>query len=140
MGRDPYPRLSKICLSLPEATAEAFGSHTTFRVRKKVFAYYLVNHHGDGIIGIVVKADDGVQGQLVASDQEQFYVPAYLGPRGWVGARLDRGPAWGVIETLVRDSFHLVAPKTVTSGAAARRARPAPKASRKPKKRRARRA
>ncbi len=45
------PRLSKvteICLAFPEATVERYGSHATFKVKKRVFAYFLNDHHGDG--------------------------------------------------------------------------------------------
>src|SRR5258708_7322282 len=45
-------RITKICLALPESTKERHGSHASFRVRKKVFTYYLDNHHGDGIVAV----------------------------------------------------------------------------------------
>ena len=45
------PNLRDIALALPGATMEMQGDHASFRVKKKVFAYYLKDHHGDGIIG-----------------------------------------------------------------------------------------
>jgi hypothetical protein len=42
-------RLTKLCLALPETTRAIRGDHADFRVRKKVFAYFLNDHHGDGI-------------------------------------------------------------------------------------------
>ena len=51
MAEDDALRLiTELCLSFPEAAAERSGSHATFRVRKKVFAYFLDNHHDDGIV------------------------------------------------------------------------------------------
>jgi hypothetical protein len=49
-------RLSKLCLALPEAVRALHGDHADFRVRKKVFAYFLDSHHGDGIISVCVKS------------------------------------------------------------------------------------
>ena len=45
--RDPLPRLTKICLALPETMRENHGQHAGFLVRKKTFAWYLNDHHGD---------------------------------------------------------------------------------------------
>ena len=48
---------------------------------------------------------------LVGADPERFFVPPYVGPKGWVGMRLDGGPDWGEVAMLVRRSYRLVAPK-----------------------------
>jgi predicted DNA-binding protein (MmcQ/YjbR family) len=83
----------------------------TFYVRKKVFAYFLDNHHGDGIVGLVCKVLPGDNTALIASHPAKFYMPAYVGPRGWVGLRLDRGKVdWDEVEELVSHSYQLVAP------------------------------
>jgi hypothetical protein len=106
--------LSEICLALPEATRELQGDHASFRVRKKVFAYFLNNHHGDGIVSICGKALPGDNKILVASDPEKYYLPAYIGPRGWVGLRLDIGKAdWEEVKELVTGSYLQTAPKTL---------------------------
>src|SRR5215472_7242921 len=84
-------RISKICLALPEASREIRGDHASFTARKKVFAYFLNNHHGDGIVSLARKAFPGDNTALVVSQPERFYLPAYIGPRGWVGLRLDVG-------------------------------------------------
>src|SRR5687768_11731154 len=88
-NRDRLPRLSAICGSFPEVSRETHGSHATFRVRKKVFAYFLDNHHGDGIVSVCVKTTLGENRDLIEHDPLRFYMPAYIGPRGWVGIRVD---------------------------------------------------
>lgn len=105
-------KLFAICLALPEATREVQGSHASFRVGKKVFAYYLNNHHGDGIVSVCCKALPGDNERLIASNPRKFYMPAYIGPRGWVGLRLDR-PAvdWREVKELVQGSYMQTAPK-----------------------------
>jgi phosphoribosylglycinamide formyltransferase-1 len=109
-------RLTKICLGLPEATRQLEGRHAGFRVRDKTFAWYLDDHHGDGIVGVVCKAPPGRSQALAAGEPDRFYRPAYLGSRGWVGLRLDAGPVdWPEVEGLVVESYRLVAPKRLVA-------------------------
>jgi len=105
-------RLSKICLRLPQATRELHGGHAGFRIRKKVFAYYLSNHHGDGIIAVAAKVLPGDNAALVAANPERFYMPAYIASRGWVALRLDVGAIdWDEVAELVVGSYRLIAPR-----------------------------
>ena len=109
-------RLSKICLALPEATRQIMGRHAGFYVRKKTFAYFLDDHHGDGIVGINCKVLPGDNTALIAADPRRFYMPAYVGPKGWVGLRLDTGKIdWEQVAELVTHSYRLVAPKRVAA-------------------------
>jgi hypothetical protein len=105
-------RLMKICLALPEAFQEPAARHATFLVRKHVFAYYLNDHHGDGIISVCCKVLPGDNEALIAAHPERFYMPAYIGPRGWVALRLDVGGLdWNEVAELVVGSYRLIAPK-----------------------------
>jgi hypothetical protein len=45
-------RVTEIALALPGAEREAMGVHASFKVKKKMFAYFLNDHHGDGIVGV----------------------------------------------------------------------------------------
>jgi predicted DNA-binding protein (MmcQ/YjbR family) len=83
-------KLSAICLALPGTSRQAQEDHADFRVGKKVFAYYLDNHHGDGIVSVCCKVLPGENERLIAGSRRKFYMPAYVGPRGWVGLCLDR--------------------------------------------------
>lgn len=108
--------LSDICLALPEATRKIKGDHASFFVRKKVFAYFLNNHHGDGIVSICGKALPGDNTVLVASDPEKYYLPAYIGPRGWVGLRLDIGKVdWDEVRELITGSYLQTAPRKLAA-------------------------
>jgi hypothetical protein len=109
-------RLSKICLALPESSRELMSSHAAFKVRKKIFAYFLNNHHGDGIVAVNCKALPGDNKRLIDADPKRFYMPAYIGPRGWVGLRLDLPDVdWKEVSELVALSYKLVAPKKLAS-------------------------
>ena len=112
-GEHPLLRqLSKICLSLPEAERRDLKEHSDFRVRGKVFAYFLNNHHGDGIISVCCKSALGENIDRASREPARFYLPPYIGPRGWFGLRLD-GEAvdWSEVRGLLELSYGLVAPK-----------------------------
>ena len=110
--KGPIEQVTKICMALPEAAVEYSGSHATFRVRKKVFAYFLDNHHGDGIVSVCVKTRLGEHLHLVQHDPARFYMPAYIGPRGWVGIRVDtKRVDWNEVAQFVKASYCAVAPK-----------------------------
>jgi len=105
-------KLSQICLALPETVRRDSGDHADFRVRGKVFAYFLNNHHGDGIVAVCCKAALGENVDRALREPKRFYLPAYIGPRGWFGLRLDgAGIDWSEVRNLVELSFGLVAPK-----------------------------
>ena len=88
--------------------------HATFRVRGRAFAYLLVDHHGDGIVGLVVKAPPAVAESLIDEEPDRFYRPAYVGHRGWVGLRLDAGEVDDdQVTGLVVESYRLCAPKSL---------------------------
>ncbi len=109
-------KLTGFCLTMPQATRELMGRHTGFSIRKKPFAYFLDDHHGDGIVGISCKVLPGDNKALVASDPARFYMPAYIASKGWVGLRLDVGQVdWNEVKELVTHSYLLVAPKRLAA-------------------------
>jgi predicted DNA-binding protein (MmcQ/YjbR family) len=81
-----------------------------FRVRGKTFATYAVNHHGDGRVALWLGAPAGSQELHVQAEPEHFFVPPYVGPRGWLGVALDQGIAWKRVAALVREAYEKVAP------------------------------
>jgi predicted DNA-binding protein (MmcQ/YjbR family) len=106
--------LTAVALDLPEAKRERGDRHATFRVRGRAFAYLLVDHHGDGIVGLVVKAPPAVAESLIDEEPDRFYRPAYVGHRGWVGLRLDAGEVDDdQVTGLVVESYRLCAPKSL---------------------------
>ena len=109
-------RVSEACLALPESTREIRGDHADFRVRKKIFAYFLSNHHGDGIVSICVKSELGENVDRASTHPDRYYLPAYIGKRGWFGLYLNRGPVdWNEVKNIIELSYRLVAPKTLVA-------------------------
>jgi predicted DNA-binding protein (MmcQ/YjbR family) len=110
LAADLHQAVRDACLWLPEA--EEFVSHGSpnFRVRGKTFATYAVNHHGDGRVALWLNALPGSQDLHVRAEPAHFFVPPYVGPRGWLGVVLDRGIAWKRVAALVREAYEKVAP------------------------------
>jgi predicted DNA-binding protein (MmcQ/YjbR family) len=107
-------KLTELCLAFPETERKIKGDHADFRVRGKVFAYFLDNHHGDGVVSVCFKAVKGENTLRVQEDPVRRYLPAYIGSRGWFGLRLDVGQVnWAEVEHLLQVSYRLAAPKTL---------------------------
>jgi predicted DNA-binding protein (MmcQ/YjbR family) len=109
-------RLRTVCLVLPETEEKEAWGDATFRVRDRIFAMVKT---GDGRISVWCKAPPGSQQVLVGADPETFFVPPYVGPKGWVGMRLDRAPDWDEVALVVRRSYRLIAPKRLAAQVAA---------------------
>ena len=104
-------RIRGICLALPETSERPSHGAPTFFVRdRRAFLMVLANHHGDGRFAIWCAAVAGMQSMLVDADPERFFVPPYVGHRGWLGVRLDRALDWDELTGIVEDAYAEVAP------------------------------
>jgi predicted DNA-binding protein (MmcQ/YjbR family) len=114
MGSDrALQRLRGVCLALPEATEKETWGDPTWRVRDRIFAMQKGNYAG-GRPSVWLKAPDGAQTVLVGADPERFFVPPYVGHKGWVGIYLDNSVDWDELSDLVEESYRLVAPRRLT--------------------------
>ncbi len=105
-------RLRAICLDLPEAVEKEAWGDPTFRIRDKIFA---MEKRGDGRVSVWCKAPPGSQEVLIGADPELFFVPPYVGHKGWVGMRLDREPDWDEVAWVVARSYRMIAPKRLAA-------------------------
>ena len=111
-------RLRKIALALPETSERLSHGAPTFFVReKRPFVMVLTDHHGDGRFAIWCAAPQGLQARLVAPDPERFFVPPYVGHRGWLGMRLDRALDRDELAGIVEDAYAEVAPPKLVDAA-----------------------
>lgn len=108
---DPLARLRAIIEAWPETREKLSHGSPTWWGGRKTFASFADDHHGDGRVAVWVKSSFDEQELLVEADPETFFVPPYVGPSGWVGMRLDRGPDWEVVEQLLEAGYRLVAPR-----------------------------
>jgi hypothetical protein len=90
------------------------GEPTWFIRHRRSFATYADQHH-DGRLAFWCAAPPGDQETLIAASPARFFVPPYVGPRGWLGVYLDIPVDWGEIAEIVEDAYRTVAPATLVA-------------------------
>ena len=118
-------RVRALCLALPEAVERpSHGAPTFFVAGKRSFATFVDNHHHDGRLALWCAAAAGMQSALVDQNPEGYFVPPYVGGRGWLGVRLDRGLEWDEVAGVLEAAYAAVAPTRLVDAATALRAGP----------------
>ena len=110
MNTDQIARARRICMALPDAWEQEAWGEPTWRVRKRMFAMFANDHHGDGRIALWCNAPVGVQQMLVRAEPDKCFVPPYVGVNGWIGIVLDRVDD-AELRELVVQSYCMVAPR-----------------------------
>ncbi len=111
---DPHlARVRDLALGFPGA-AEKVSHGRPALFTKKVFAYYggSLKHAGEWVQhphSLVVLPDPDERDAVV--EDPRVYLPAYLGPSGWIGIDLDRDTDWTEVSELLDASYRLTAPK-----------------------------
>jgi hypothetical protein len=109
---DALKRVRAICMALPGTEERpSHGAPTFFAGGKKTFVMFMDDHHGDGRLALWCSAPPGVQATLVDEEPRRFFVPPYVGHRGWVGVRLDVEVDWAEVAGIIEDGFREVATK-----------------------------
>lgn len=100
-------------LVLPEATERlSHGAPAFFVGTAPQFASFVDGDYytRGGDFGIWCAAPQGAQDELVDTEPDRFFVPPYVGGRGWVGLRLDAGLDQPELAAILRDAYRAVAP------------------------------
>ena len=109
---DPFGQVRELCLALPETSERPSHGRPTFFIRgKRSFVMCMDDHHGDGRLALWCAAPEGMQQALAEGEPEHYFVPPYVGHRGWVGVRLDRDLDWDQVAGAVEDAYDAVAAK-----------------------------
>ncbi|MEM8934015.1 MAG: MmcQ/YjbR family DNA-binding protein [Acidobacteriota bacterium] len=106
----PLDRLRAIIEAWPETSEKLSHGAPTWWGGRKTFATF-DDHHAADRLAVGVKTSFLEQEARVEADPETYFVPPYLGPRGWIGMRLDRDPDWAEVEVLLEAGYRSVAPK-----------------------------
>jgi hypothetical protein len=105
-------RLREMCLAFPETFEKEAWGECTFRVTGgSMFAMTDNHHHGSKHIAVWVRAPRDVQEMLVNADARRFFVPPYVGSKGWIGVRLDYKVDWEELGEILRDGYEMSAPR-----------------------------
>ncbi|MFU7529144.1 phosphoribosylglycinamide formyltransferase [Qipengyuania sp. ASV99] len=118
-GTDPqylFAKLREIALALPEVHERESHGSPGFRVGSeksgKFFAHFADQHHGSRHIAVLVKTggmDELLN--LVETQPEVYFKPAYYGASGWVGVILNRASVdWDHVADWLERSWRSVAP------------------------------
>lgn len=106
-GARELGRLRALCLALPGAVEHLSHGEPTWRRGPGglTFAMFDNHHHGGAHVSVYLAAPPEVQRALVAAEPDRYWVPPYVGHRGWVAVILDTGPDWERVGELVRAAF-----------------------------------
>lgn len=105
-------KVRAVCAKLGAFEKESHGSATFFLAEKKPsFLVFANHHHDDGRLALWAAAPPGAQQMVVADDPENYFVPPYVGPMGWIGVRLDQTLPWKSIEAAIRSAWDTIETK-----------------------------
>ena len=113
-------RVGDLASALPEVTFRTSHGAPAWRVgggsSGKFFAIVHNRYHGEGSFGILVKTSgQDEMAALINADPDTYFRPAYYGPSGWIGLRLDRpGVDWDGVADWLQRSWQASAPKRLT--------------------------
>jgi len=110
MSRDISEAVRDLMGSLPETEEVQSHGSPSFKVRGRTFATYTINHHGDGHVALNLDAPPGAQQLYTEMEPEYYFVPPYVGPKGWLGVELNTGISWRSVITRVREAYEKAAP------------------------------
>ena len=110
-------RIRARCLALPDVTERLSHGTPSFFAGAKMFAQYWNDHHSDDREALWCAAPIGMQRMRVRSDPDRFFVPPYVGHRGWLGVRLDRGLAWSEVQGVIEEAYATIAPERLRRAA-----------------------
>jgi len=111
LSPDRLKRLRVICLAFPETAERVSFGDPNWTVNGKGFAAQKGNYDG-GRPSVWFKPAPGEQRMLVAADPDRFFIPPYVGGKGWLAMYLDaRKMDWAEVGELMEDSYRQMAPK-----------------------------
>jgi hypothetical protein len=96
-------------LSLPEAEERETWEAATFRVRNKIFVMFDEKERH-----LWIKSTHDEQRSLIAMNPDAFFVPSYVGSKGWIGVVVSKAER-GEVEELLTEAWRLTAPKRLVA-------------------------
>ena len=97
------------CLAWPRTSERPSHGRPAFFAGPRCFAMFMADHHGDGRLALWCAAPEGVQAELRELEPDRFFVPPYVGHRGWLGVLLDTLEP-GELAAVCREAYLCVAP------------------------------
>lgn len=102
-------RVRNLCTGWPEVTERLSHGEPSWFHRDRCLFATMADHHHDDRVAVWLAAPRGARDPLIETDPERYFVPPYVGHRGWLGAYLDVEVDWQAVEELIDDAYHTVA-------------------------------
>ena len=103
-------RLRALCFSFPAVEEKTSHGAPSFFVRGKMFASFADDHHGSGTTAAWCKSEHDATAELVGDDPARYFVPPYVGVKGWVGVHLGPRTDWDALALILERGWDAVAP------------------------------
>ncbi len=110
MAKTISTAVRELCLGFPDTAETLSHGSPTFKVSGKAFATFTVNHHGDGRVALNVHSPAGAQQLHTEMEPDHYFVPPYVGPKGWLGMELNGDLDWVTVANRVREAWDNAAP------------------------------
>lgn len=105
----PIERIRDICLRWPDVEERlSHGEPSWFHRGGRMFAMGADRHHDDRV-AVWCAAPPAARDALIDADPDRYFVPPYVGHRGWIGVYLDVDVDWATVEELIANAYHTVA-------------------------------
>ncbi len=111
LDQELLDELRTACLALPGVEERINHGMPTFAVVKRTAFCNLHHQNDDDRPTLWFKAAAGAQTELVGQEPERFFIPPYVGAKGWVGLYLDVDLDWDEVAIVVETAWALVATK-----------------------------
>jgi hypothetical protein len=112
-----------ICAALPGVTERRSHGSPAFFAGRQFVMLWPDGHHDQHFPHLWCAAPPGAQEAMISAEPARFFLPPYVGGRGWLGVRLDGEIDWDELAAICEDAFRVVAPKKLVAaldGAAGR--------------------
>jgi hypothetical protein len=105
-------RVRHVCFDFAGTEEKLSHGSPFFNVRGKGYLIFAGRRYGDGSVTVWCKSTADAQQRLVAREPDLYFVPPYMGVKGWVGVRLDRPRSdFDALAILVEEAWSTVVPK-----------------------------
>ena len=101
-------RAYDMCTALPNTSEKISRGHTPIIMSGG--KNYAIFWRADSRPNLCLNVEPGAQSVLVNADPERYFVPAYMGVRGWVGVQLDNDVDWPTLQRLIEEAHAFSAP------------------------------
>jgi hypothetical protein len=103
-------RVRRLCATFPPTEERLSHGEPTFFVGGRVYVMFANNHHADGHVAVWIPVPPSLQATLLKTEPDKFFMPPYVGVRGWVGVELE-AISDEELAAHILEAWRLIAPK-----------------------------